>query len=551
MIKRHLKQLAHLALVWVKRVHFFVTGIIVVVVVQGIGVQSVGAGDGEWHHKYKEMEVINGPAFPLSDHIDQHTITDVPVAEIIGSGGKLFNTKFNRLDGVGSNLSGDPQGTIRFTRLPRMDLPGFASNPTRNTGPNSQSCKACHGLPFEGGAGALIDMEIRDPFRSGDPNQYIQRNPLHLWGSGALQRLAEETTQELKAMREFAINKAVETGQPVTIDLITSNGVHYGQLTTHPSGNVDTSNVAGINTDLIVRPYTWKGSFVTFLRPLVSLGTDTQMGMPAAEFFGATTDFDFDGVINEMSIGDITAMTLYIASLPRPITKLELSDYLGRKYKLSNADKTSIQRGQKIFADIGCAECHKPAMKLNDTVFREPSAFPEHRFPFLPSGQNPLDVGLDPQNPVMVNLAVNPQVGNEKNDAACRKRSKHKFHYTSGHKSNLCFLQYETDDEGRLVVRSYGDLKRHDMGPGLAENIDEAGTGPSVWKTRELWGVGNTGPWLHDGRATTLAEAILFHGGDAQVARDQFAALNASGQHDVVNFLDNLILYKPPKKALP
>ena len=106
-------------------------------------------------------------------------------------------------------------------------------------------------------------------------------------------------------------------------------------------------------------------------------------------------------------------------------------------------------------------------------------------------------------------------------------------------------MQYESTRDGAIVVSLYGDLKRHDMGPGLAEAVDDIGTGNSVWKTRELWGVGNTGPWLHDGRATTLDEAILWHGGEAMQARNNYNDLLQEQKNDVVSFLKNLVLHYP------
>ena len=502
------------------------------------------SADSDTHYQSATADDIGVvPGFPLRHHLDQHTITRTPVGEITELGQKLFNATYNLLDGAGANLSGDAAGTIRFTRLPRMDLPGFASNPTRTSGPNSQNCVACHHGPYPGGAGALIDKEIRDSLRIGDPRKYIQRDPLSLFGSGALQLLAEQFTQELKTLRESAIAKARRTGQSVSVDLVTSNIVNYGRLVARPSGEIDTSGVSGIDPDLIVRPYTWKGAFMTFLRPLVSLGTDTEMGLQSVEFFGENTDFDNDGFVNEMTVGDITAMTLYIATLPRPVEELELSSFLGGQHRLPPAQIAAIQRGEKMFSTIGCASCHQPTMKLKNPQFREPSAFPEHRFPMFPSGQNPVALGLDPRNPVVVDLALNPQVGNVRNDAACRENA---ARYSRENRSgNFCFLQYEIDRDNDVVVSLYGDLKRHDMGPGLAENIDEAGTGSSVWKTRELWGTGSTGPWLHDGRATTLDEAILWHGGEAETARNRYVALSGSDKRDVIRFLKNLILFTP------
>ncbi|HVY63156.1 MAG TPA: di-heme oxidoredictase family protein [Planctomycetota bacterium] len=80
---------------------------------------------------------------------------------------------------------------------------------------------------------------------------------------------------------------------------------------------------------------------------------------------------------------------------------------------------------------------------------------------------------------------------------------------------------------------------------------------PDEFLTPELWGAGNTGPWLHDGRAATLAEAILLHGEDAppatvalgrseaQEARDAFKALPSSDRLAVIAFLQSLITIDP------
>ena len=56
--------------------------------------------------------------------------------------------------------------------------------------------------------------------------------------------------------------------------------------------------------------------------------------------------------------------------------------------------------------------------------------------------------------------------------------------------------------------------------------------------------VGSTAPYLHDGRATTLSEAILEHGGEGQAARDAFIALSAADKTDVITFLNNLIIFR-------
>ncbi len=67
--------------------------------------------------------------------------------------------------------------------------------------------------------------------------------------------------------------------------------------------------------------------------------------------------------------------------------------------------------------------------------------------------------------------------------------------------------------------------------------------------TEPLWGVASTAPYGHDGRSVNLREVILRHGGEAQAARDAFAALPASAQLQLLDFLGSLVLFPPPDTA--
>jgi CxxC motif-containing protein (DUF1111 family) len=69
----------------------------------------------------------------------------------------------------------------------------------------------------------------------------------------------------------------------------------------------------------------------------------------------------------------------------------------------------------------------------------------------------------------------------------------------------------------------------------------------STFGTKELWGVACTGPWLHDGRATTLREAIMLHSGEAKESQVAFAKLDDNSKKDLITFLGNQVLYM--KKA--
>jgi CxxC motif-containing protein (DUF1111 family) len=90
-------------------------------------------------------------------------------------------------------------------------------------------------------------------------------------------------------------------------------------------------------------------------------------------------------------------------------------------------------------------------------------------------------------------------------------------------------------------VLLYSDLLIHDMGPELADGIPEGQATGSEWRTTPLWGVALAGPpFLHDGRANTLEEAILAHGGEARGTRERFQALSPAERQALLAFVDSL-----------
>jgi hypothetical protein len=67
--------------------------------------------------------------------------------------------------------------------------------------------------------------------------------------------------------------------------------------------------------------------------------------------------------------------------------------------------------------------------------------------------------------------------------------------------------------------------------------------------TEPLWGVGSSAPYGHDGRSIDLWSVIMWHGGEAQEARDRFAGLSDKKQADVIDFLQTLVLFPPDDTA--
>ncbi|WP_367718724.1 di-heme oxidoredictase family protein [Nitratireductor sp. GISD-1A_MAKvit] len=96
------------------------------------------------------------------------------------------------------------------------------------------------------------------------------------------------------------------------------------------------------------------------------------------------------------------------------------------------------------------------------------------------------------------------------------------------------------------LIWPYTDMLLHDMGDGLADNRPEGLANGREWRTPPLWGIGLTGTvheeatFLHDGRARTLLEAILWHGGEAQAARDRVVGMSKQDRDNLVRFLESL-----------
>ncbi len=95
-------------------------------------------------------------------------------------------------------------------------------------------------------------------------------------------------------------------------------------------------------------------------------------------------------------------------------------------------------------------------------------------------------------------------------------------------------------------IEPYTDLLLHDMGEGLADGREDYLATGREWRTPPLWGVGlieqiNPGAgYLHDGRARNLTEAVLWHGGEAVVARQRFVALPSAQREALLTFLRSL-----------
>ena len=98
-------------------------------------------------------------------------------------------------------------------------------------------------------------------------------------------------------------------------------------------------------------------------------------------------------------------------------------------------------------------------------------------------------------------------------------------------------------------IRPYSNFLLHDMGPGLADTLAEGKAAANMWRTAPLWGLGSlkyvqgseqNARYLHDGRARSLKEAILWHGGEALASRGRFESMSREEREAMIAFLASL-----------
>ncbi len=123
--------------------------------------------------------------------------------------------------------------------------------------------------------------------------------------------------------------------------------------------------------------------------------------------------------------------------------------------------------------------------------------------------------------------------------------------YTTGCTSchTPSFVTHRLNDQPEQsfqLIWPYTDMLLHDMGPALADNRPEARATGQEWRTPPLWGIGLTEQvsghtyFLHDGRARSLLEAVLWHGGEAQPQRDAVVTMRTEDREALLRFLESL-----------
>lgn len=427
------------------------------------------------------------------------THDDAAAAALIARGKELFAAKFTEADGRGRPKA--TQGIIP-TKRKRGETAGFQ----RTGGPDASACSSCHNEPFAGGAGDFVaNVFVSEGFESADfdsldPSFSSERNTNALFGDGLVELLAREMTADLQGLRAGAVREAAAGGKDVDVKLV-SKGVSFGWLTIKASGIAGFSRLEGIDNDLVVRPFSQKGVF-TSLRQFTINAMNQHFGMQASERYGVrwtgTHDFDEDGVADELSPGDVSAVTAWQATLPPPTVRRDLpADW-----------KAAAETGSRAFDGLGCAACHKQTLPLKSLSFTDPGSY---------DAAGTLRTGEIAKG-IVIDLAKQPWAA-----------------------------RLAKNDKGEWLVPLFADLKRHVI---VDEAVSALGNElmaqrfveRDVFRTAPLWGVASTAPYGHRGDFSTLDGVIRAHGGEAREARDAYIHADEATRQGVIALLKTLVI---------
>ncbi len=411
----------------------------------------------------------------------------------------LFELEYGYHDGLGGGESAKSQrGPFR-----RVHSGLFG-------GPETLSCTSCHWIGGPNGAGAETD----GAFLAGDGARMASgdaRNPQALVALGVVQALAREMSADLQAQRSELVAAAARAGEAREAHL-ESKGVDFGVLRASANGEVDASGLRGVDADLTVKPFGWKGSLASLedfvaeaLQVHIGIQSDALLARGALELIGSGSereDPDADGVERELGRGPLTAMMVHLSLLEMPVVDPLIQDRQiapaaqGLLPPTTTSFARDFQQGREVFHATGCASCHVPMLVLENPVLEL-------------DGLPPLDLAREMRQPA---------------------------------------LRYDAE-VGGYPVWLFSDLKRHDMGESNVAQHEQHGVRRNEYLTPRLWAVAVSAPYLHDGRAPSFDYAIAGHDGEGSAARTTFANLTLEEKGALRVYL--MSLRRSPRLMVP
>jgi|SRR5271169_909783 len=497
-----------------------------------------------------------GREVAIPHHLQDGEEFKIPMRELILYGSRLFTAKFTIQEGAGRPLTKGTGNPVSDSTSPLV----FPRNFDRLSSPEANACSGCHNAPVPGGGGDRVtevfvlaqrfdhltfDHDDLTPTRGAvdESGKFVtmdnatnDRKTIGMHGSGYIEMPARQMTADLQAERDSAPPGS-------SVNLI-SKRISFGILTHNLDGTWNVSKVEGLVApslttkgttppSLIIRPF-HQASNIVSLRQFSTNAFNHHHGMQAEERFGLGADPDGDGVVNELTVADLTAASIFQATLPIP----------GRVIPNNPAVEQANIVGENVFHRIGCASCHAT---LPLTSSNNPGLLGQPGWVYFEP--NPYNPSKGPNSP---NLQLGPANYPDSAPALAVDLT-----------SDALPLPRLHAYGGVVMVPAYTDLKVHDITTGpddpncepLDQNqpADSPGffAGNCKFITRKLWGFYNQGgAFMHQGKFTTAREAIAAHNGEALAQRKGFDALPVEQQNDLIEFLKSLQVLPPGSRSL-
>jgi len=467
-----------------------------------------------------------GREVAIERHLQDGEEFKLSIPQLVDFGRKLFVASWTSQEGAGRPLSKGTGASLSDSSDPLI----FPRNFNRISGPDTNSCSGCHNKPDVGGGGDIVGnvfvLGQRFDFATFDDLDRIvtkgavderglpvtlqsianSRKTIGMFGSGFIEMLARQMTEDLQTIRDAT--------PPGSHRILTSKGITFGYIAHRADGSWDTSGVTGLPApalltsgstppDLIVRPFHQAGNVIS-LRQFTNNAFNHHHGIQSEERFGLGVDADDDGFVNELTRADVTAATVFQATLPVP----------GQLIHDDPEVRAAVKNGKRRFVEIGCAVCHVPALPLdrNGWIYTEPN-------PYNPAGN------LRPGDAPTLSIDLTSE---ELPPPRLKPR------------------------DGVVWVPAYTDFKLHDItsGPGDPNHepldMNQPAGSPAFFEgngkfiTRKLWGIANQHSFGHHGQYTTMREAVLAHSGEALASRLAFQSLDDYDRDSIIEFLKSL-----------
>jgi mono/diheme cytochrome c family protein len=478
--------------------------------------------------------VVLGDERAVAHHLSSGEELKLPLRDLVAVGRTLFTANWTAEDGGGRPLTKGSGMPLSDRHAPLAGDRGF----NRVSGPEAMSCAACHRHPFAiaGGGGdfvsnafegadrfdfATFDRDDAQPTRGArdEAGRRVSlqtignlRSTSSLFGAGYLEMLARQMTADLQRTRDSL--------QPGRTKPLVSKGVSFGTLARRADGRWDTHAVEGLPPQsltapagrppsLVIRPWQQSGTVVS-LREMINTSYNQHLGIQTTERFGLNTDPDGDGVRNEMTQGDVSAVAAFIATLQVP----------GRVVPNQPEAAKVVATGEQLFDQIGCAGCHRPALPLarSGWTYSEPGPYNQAGNLVRSAGIRLLSLDLSADTLPQPRLELS---------------------------GDTIVVPAFTDFKLHDITDASDDTARESLDLNRPRSSNQFHEGNRRFLTRRLWDVGSRPQFFHDGRFTTVREAVLAHSGEALEPRRAFERLSTEEQRAVLRFLGSMQIVPP------